>query len=88
LKEIESLANELKEYKLLGKLQDAKDYFMNEESCGKPQGIINHITTLLPKVTLWQATGNSQVKRVVIEYFDEDLIKARRLGINNKQSRY
>jgi hypothetical protein len=34
----------------------------NEEPCGKPQGIINHITTLLPKVTLWQATGNSQVK--------------------------
>jgi len=34
----------------------------NEEPCGKPQGIINHITTLQPKVTLWQATGNSQVK--------------------------
>jgi len=37
----------------------------NEEPCGKPQGIINHITTLLPKVTLWQATGNSQVKSLV-----------------------
>jgi hypothetical protein len=34
----------------------------NEEPCGKPQGIINHLTTLPPKVTLWQATGNSQVK--------------------------
>ena len=37
----------------------------NEEPCGKPQGIINHITTLLHKVTLWQATGNSQVQEVI-----------------------
>ena len=42
------------------------EQFYNEEPCGKPQGIINHITTLLPKVTLWQATGNSQVKETIL----------------------
>ena len=33
---------------------------LNEESCGKPQGINSHITNTA--ATLWQATGNSQVK--------------------------
>ena len=45
VEEIESLANRFMEDKLLGKLKDAKDYFM--------------------------------IKQVEIEYFDEDLIKAR-----------
>ena len=34
---------------------------LNEEPCGKPQGINSHITNTTA-VTLWQATGNSQVK--------------------------
>ena len=38
----------------------AKDYG-NEEPCGKPQGINSHITNTAA-ATLWQATGNSQVK--------------------------
>ena len=40
-----------------------KDYigWKNEEPCGKPQGINIHISTT-PAATLWQATGNPQVK--------------------------
>ena len=36
---------------------------LNEEPCGKPQGINSHITNTAA-VTLWQATGNSQVKEL------------------------
>ena len=35
----------------------------NEEPCGKPQGINSHITNTAT-ATLWQATGNSQVKYI------------------------
>ena len=36
---------------------------VNEEPCGKPQGINSHITNTAA-ATLWQATGNSQVKKL------------------------
>ena len=36
-------------------------FILNEKPCGKPQGINSHITNTTT-VTLWQATGNPQVK--------------------------
>ena len=45
----------------------------NEEPCGKPQGINSHITNTAA-VTLWQATGNSQVKpQINTDYTDGKL---------------
>ena len=38
-----------------------KPFDSNEEPCGKPQGINSHITNTAA-ATLWQATGNYQVK--------------------------
>ena len=42
-----------------------KEEIPNEEPCGKPQGINSHITNTAV-ATLWQATGNSQVKEIKI----------------------
>jgi hypothetical protein len=41
-----------------------KNVGKNEEPCGKPQGINSHITNTAA-ATLWQATGNYQVKSPV-----------------------
>jgi hypothetical protein len=38
-------------------------FLVNEEPCDKPQGINSHITNTAA-ATLWQATGNYQVKSI------------------------
>ena len=43
-------------------IENAEHDKFNEEPCGKPQGINSHITNTAV-ATLWQATGNSQVKK-------------------------
>ena len=43
----------------------------NEEPCGKPQGINSHITNTAA-ATLWQATGNYQVKNVFERTFNSN----------------
>ena len=58
-------------FQLISNYENSKttvwDISVNEEPCGKPQGINTHITNTTA-VTLWQATGNHQV----------DLIKEQR----------
>jgi hypothetical protein len=50
-------------WEVLPRIRAALAEELNEEPCGKPQGINSHITNTTA-VTLWQATGNFQVKKL------------------------